>query len=351
MQKAFLTPGSPRRLSMAAALVWVALARTTTAHAQAGHDDASRAVARQLGVEGIEAYQRNDFPTAEQKLERAYRLFPAPTLGLFSARARAKRGLWVEAAERYRQATLSTPEIGDSAAQKAAQNDANQELEALLPRIPTMTVLLEGAPSRDVTITFDNGPYANDLIGMARPTNPGTHRLQATRGGDRIEQAVTLAEKETKTVVLRFQQPAPSAAVASVPQQPPVAPSAVAASAVPEPAPRSHGEAQGSMLWPLGIAAVSVGAASLVTWGVSSLIADGQLNKCGEMDGERWCDTEGQAASYRTAKTVSMVSFWTGATLAVGGAGLLLWNGRERSNAQSLSVSLTPTGAALRGAF
>jgi len=323
------------------------------AHAQPAQDDAMRAVARQLGVDGIEAYQKNEFTTADEKLERAYRLFPAPTLGLFSARARVKLGLWVEAAERYRQATRSSPEIGDAAAQKTAQQEATQELEALLPRIPTLTVVLARAIAADVSVTFDKAPYASDLIGMARPTNPGTHQLVATRGNERVEQTVTLAEKERKTVTLTFAPPLASQPTAAAPTLAPATPTEAAETVVPQPAltHSEHAQTSGSILQPLGVAAVSLGAVGLITWGVSSLIADGKLDKCTETNGEHLCDTQDQADSYRTAKTISMVSFWSGAVLAVGGAGLLLWQGREHSHQQSLTLRLTPVGASVRGAF
>ena len=58
-------------------------------------------LARDLGTQGIEAYQANDFTGADAKLDRAYRLFAAPTLGLWSARARLQLGRWVEAAEGF----------------------------------------------------------------------------------------------------------------------------------------------------------------------------------------------------------------------------------------------------------
>jgi len=65
--------------------------------AQAEPDDSTRAAARSLGTQGIEAYWANDFDTANTKLDRAYRLYATATLGLWSARSRMQLGLWVEA--------------------------------------------------------------------------------------------------------------------------------------------------------------------------------------------------------------------------------------------------------------
>src|SRR5215467_3274187 len=92
-------------------LLWLAVLwlHVTLVGAQ---DDASRAMARQLGEEGLEAYQASDYLLAERKLDRAYRLFATPTLGLWSARARIKAGHWVEAAERFRDAARASAEVG-----------------------------------------------------------------------------------------------------------------------------------------------------------------------------------------------------------------------------------------------
>src|SRR6187402_1280765 len=68
-------------------------------------DSATRGAARQLGYEGIQDYQREDYRAATDKLERAYKMLKAPSLALWSARALEKSGKFVEAAERYLEAT------------------------------------------------------------------------------------------------------------------------------------------------------------------------------------------------------------------------------------------------------
>lgn len=61
--------------------VWLLIA----ANPCGAQDEATIATARQLGVEGIDAFQSNDYPTAEQKLERAYRLVARPQMSPPSA--------------------------------------------------------------------------------------------------------------------------------------------------------------------------------------------------------------------------------------------------------------------------
>jgi hypothetical protein len=324
------------------------------AHAQQGSDDATRATARELGIEGIQAYQANDIGVADQKLERAYRLFAAPTLGLWSARARVKLGHLVEGAERYRQVLqVSPPEVGELEAQRAAREDAAKELKELVPRIPSLTLQLADPKASDVKVLLDNNQYPQDMLGIARPTNPGVHHVLVTHGSARAEQTVELEEKEQKNVVLVLQVPiSPQLQAAET-----ISPEAPAAQLSPENAaatvPSADRSPSETNLWqPIGIAAVSLGAAGLIVWGVSSLVADAKLADCPEDPAGHWCPDESKASSYRAAKTVSMVSFWSGLALAVGGGGALLAAaGKVADAAPSTRVAFTPTGVAVHGKF
>ena len=55
--------------------------------------------ARKLAEDGVAALQNGDAATAVQKLEKAHNMLKAPSVALWSARALAKRGLLIEAAE------------------------------------------------------------------------------------------------------------------------------------------------------------------------------------------------------------------------------------------------------------
>lgn len=334
---------------LGAAWLCVCLSWSASLHAQSPSDDATRAVARELGVEGIQAYQSNDVSTADQKLEKAYRLFAAPTLGLWSARSRAKLGRLVEAAERYRQVIQVSPaDVGELEPQRAAQAEAAQELKELLPRVPTLTVLLQGAAASDVKLTLDDKPYPSDLLGIARPTNPGAHRLIAMRGPEKVEQTVELKEKEQKSVPLAFQTEVAAESSELAPAAPAIAPALAATSVA-----GVDGPVDQSNLWkPVGITALSLGAAGLIVWGVSSLIADQKLDACPQQESDHVCSTESKASAYRSAKNISTASFWSGAALVVGGAGALLIGARSPASArESVSLGVGPTGVSLRGKF
>src|SRR5688500_19688537 len=78
-------------------------------------DESTRTAARALGTAGVEAYQANDFATATDKLEKAYGILRAPSLGLWSGRALVKVGKLVEAADRFLEVTSLQVPTGEYA--------------------------------------------------------------------------------------------------------------------------------------------------------------------------------------------------------------------------------------------
>ncbi|HEY2407425.1 MAG TPA: hypothetical protein VGI10_15550 [Polyangiaceae bacterium] len=182
----------------------------STAWAQT--DDAARSAAREVGTVGVEAFQRQDYVTASDKLEKAYQVLRVPSLGLWSARALAKLGKLVKASERYREVTRLDVSQGEVAVQKQAQADAASELAQLTPRIPTVVVQLEGAPTTETKLTIDGAPMSSALIGERWPVDPGKHLVQASSADGNASQQITLAEGDSKPVVLHMQGSAGAAA-------------------------------------------------------------------------------------------------------------------------------------------
>jgi hypothetical protein len=170
-------------------------------------DEASRATARKLGYSGVEAYQAGDFSAASDKLERAYHVLRVPSVGLWSARALAKLGKLVEASERYMEVQQLSGSTGNEEVQKGALTDVATDLAVLTPRIPHVTVQVQGAAAAEVSVLVDGTPIAPDLIGEARPVNPGRHQIEGTRGSEHAVVDVTLGEGEQKPALLRFGVP------------------------------------------------------------------------------------------------------------------------------------------------
>jgi hypothetical protein len=180
-------------------LLWPALAFGQ------GVDDASRRAARNLGVAGVEAYNAGDYAKASEKLDKAYQVLKAPSLGLWSARALLKLNRPVEAAERYQEVARLEVASGDVEVQRQAKVEAAAELERLAPQIPNVVVHISAPvePS-SVTVTIDGVPVASALLGEERPVNPGEHRVEASRGDEKASAVVVVAMGETKPVTLTF---------------------------------------------------------------------------------------------------------------------------------------------------
>ncbi len=308
-------------------------------------DDATRSAARNLGQAGVEAYQAGDFATASTKLEKAYKVLQAPTLGLWSARALAKVGKLVEASERYLEVIrLDSSKSAEPEVQRKAQADAQKEQQELSAQIPNVVVTIEGADAESVTVTIDGAPLLSALIGEKRPINPGKHLVSGTLGADAQSVEVTLAPGETKDAVLKFGAGQAAAPAAAAPSQSSAAPAA--------PLDSQQATARGSSTRTIGFVALGVGGAGLVLGGVAGVLA---LGKKGEIDDSPDCadnqclpSQEDTVNSYSTWRTVSSVGLIGGAVLAATGAVLVLTAPREP---ERVSLRVGPAAVAIGGKF
>src|SRR5262249_39567452 len=145
-------------------------------------------------------------------------------------------------------------DMGDNAAQKQAQADAEKDLNELLPKIPGLTIQIKGAEPSAVSVSLDDVVVPPALIEAARPTNPGKHRVIAARGSERYESELTLTEKEQKTITFEFRA-APVVAAAPV-----ASPAAEVSAPQPKAAPvLATAEPSGSVLVPIGIGVTGLG--------------------------------------------------------------------------------------------
>jgi len=250
-----------------------ALSVSSPAFAAGGVDDASRGTARKLGYSGVEAYQAGDYRTANEKLEKAYAVLQVPSLGLWSARALVKLGKLVEGSERYTQvAQLGASGGNNEAVQKRALADAASELALLTPKIPSLIVRIEGALPAEVSVQIDGAPIARELLGEARPVNPGPHKIEGQRGSQHAVVELVLAESEQKPALLRF-----SSQVAAPP-----------AALSPTPAPAPLSDSAGAGLGKQRTFALIAGGVGLVGVGVGSVF--GLKSKSDHDEAEKYCD-------------------------------------------------------------
>ena len=268
-------------------------------------DDATKATARDLAQRAAMAYDSSDYQTAQDLFHRAYALVPAPTLSVREARALEKLGRWVEAVEAYVRTLRS--ELGPDAPDVfvKAQRDARQELADLRPRVPRLKVVLEGAAaSGSVIVTLDGRPLRPALIGVDTLADPGQHTVDAAApDGTHSTEVVTLAEADSKTVVLRIS--ATTASTSNAPQRPGLD---VVANHRPEPP--SAQRTWGFVALGIGIAGVGAGAVT------GLLAADRHASAEQSCPGDRCLEGSAGAddvEAFRTLRTASIIAYVTGA--------------------------------------
>lgn len=314
--------------------VGLGVALTTAAFPAFAADDATRGAARKLAQSGVEELQERHYDAASEKLERAYSVLRVPSIALWSARALEKRGKWVEASERYLETTRLDATVGDTAVQRQAKADAESERQALLPRIPTLSIALSGAPADATAVTIDGEAWPSALWGEPRPTNPGKHQLRAQHGDRVVTLEVDLAEGTKRSETLAFA--APQAAVSAPIVSPPPA----------------HTEKKASSTQrTLGYVGVGVGGAALVAGVVTGiLVASRHSDLEASCNAQHQCDPARQSDidGYNSLRPVSTVSFVAGGVLAAAGITLLLTAPRS---AEHTELSLSGSGLRVGGRF
>jgi hypothetical protein len=320
-------------------------------------DDGARAAARKLGYAGIEAYQANEYKSALEKLDKAYRVLQAPSLGLWSARALLANGRLVEASERYLEVTRLSPSGGEKAVQDQAKADARRELEGLTGRIPSLVVRVDGAFASDVKVTVDGVLIPAALIGEGRPTNPGKHRVEGTRGTERVQAEITLAEREEKSVTLRF-NPAglldagngtsgtDAAAAGGAPAPAASGPAPTGDTG----APGSRGaRGKGSAIRTMGWVAIGIGAAGAgvgVTTGILTYQKKEDIEAAGDCRGG--CKETGRVQNFNTLRTIAIASSIGAGVLVMTGVALLV---AAPADEPEMALEIGPASLLLRGTF
>lgn len=310
----------------------IALAQTT---------DADKATARDLAIEGYRALQSKDYAAAVDRFTRADALYHAPTVTLGLARAQVGLGKLVSAQELYnRVAHESLPPNASNAIKKAVL-DAQKELDALTPRIPSVVINVKGSGSARVTI--DGVEVRAAALGVKRPVDPGKHVVAASATGLITSEAtVTLAEGKSESVTLELKprQAEPPPVVAAAPAaKPPVAAPVVPpiAQVAPAPIPPAQPDptpdqikGNGSTQKTVGVIALGVGAAGLLMGGITGGLALGKhsdiTQSCpdGHCPPDQKSNIQPEIDSYNTMGAISTVGFIAGGVLAATGVVLIL---------------------------
>ena len=332
-------------------LVLIACTVLAAPGALAQTDPGKVAAARQLGFDGIKDYQAGAFADASDKLERAYALVKAPTIGLWSARALAKLGRLVAAEERYLETTrLPLPTTNRDNHQKA-QEDAVQEREALLTRIPSLRVDVSGAPAAEVELSMDGVAVDSSLIGAARPVDPGKHHLVAKWKGQEQAKDLELAESANQSAALAFEpEPTPPRETEPIP-----APISFPYRPVPPPPSEDRVERRGSNT--LAYVAFGVGGVGLVAGTITGVMAMGKKN---DLEDSKYCrdgkcgpEAHADVDSLNRLRTFSTIGFVVGAVGVSAGVTLFLTNTKKEASKPSARAALRlgPGYVGLAGRF
>lgn len=337
-----MTLGSSRaRKSQAFTLACALALWSMAARAQSDDSDpVTRTAARDLALQGSEAFDRGEFSAALDLFQRAGALVRAPTISLMQARSLVQLGRWVEALDTY-EAAQHLPGIDPAnPAFSAAIASAADESRALKGRIPRLKIDIEGGAPADAEVLLDGRKLPTALVGVEIPCDPGEHEVEVRAPNHApLTKTVALTEgtRELVSVPLAVPAPAPVARVEAAPTPP-----------FPPPAPEAPPE--DDQLRTMSWVGLIGGGASMGVGLVTSILA---LNKRSELESvclpgcpPAYRDDIGQ---FRTYRNVSYVTIGLGAAAAALGGGYLLFSRRAESHSAALYVS--PSGVRVVTAF
>jgi hypothetical protein len=324
------------RPRIVAALVLFGAVLVPLRAASGEHADSQAVASARLGQEAVKLYEAGSWAAALEKFDAAYALVPSPTLGLYAARCLVKVDRLVEASERYLEITRLELSRNAPKAMLKAQVDAAAEREKLLPTIPSLEILLEGARGSGVDVTVDAKPLLPGLLGEKRRVNPGRYRIEAKRGDATVRKDITLAAGDSARIVLELPP-----LVAPTPRLP--------------------------MMRKVGWGAIGVASASVIVGGVAGAVAFAKeqslLKTCPNYVCQSSADLA-RAGSYDAARAASVAGFVVGGLALAAGVTLLLVSPKEeyvdtnghvvpapKDSAARISPFVGPGGGGLQGTF
>jgi hypothetical protein len=350
----------PRSTCAALAAVGVLLlSGLVTSHAQAQSDEEARAAARQLGIEGIRLAKDGKCDVAIDKLDRANRLFHAPTIVVQLGECQILMGRLVEGTEKLN--SIVREELGPNPnpAYQQAQERARKLLDSTMPRIPTLTVDVTAPAGSKLLLTVDGRTMSDALVGVPRPIDPGKHLIVAkVEGYEPAQSEVVLAEGAKEQTSLVIERPLPATVVAplSAPAQPGQAPAA-SPSGSGDNAQASEGGSQRTWGW-VALGAGGVGVLAGSYFGLSALSDKSDLTDACS-DGRCPPEQRSTIDSMNSSALVSTVGFGVGLVGLGVGSYLLLTApsagsaSADRGAQASITVTpyVSPSSAGVVGSF
>jgi len=194
----------------ARAIAFAVLFSAGSAIAQTNASDA--AIAQSLFDEGRKLMNEKKFPEACPRLERSYKLDPAPGTLLNLAVCHEEVGKTATAWNEFRDTV--------TIAKRENRNDrltfAQQHLKKLDGKISTLTVT-DQARESGLEWRLDGAKVGVESFGIALPIDPGTHTIEATAPGRQAWKTSVDVAKDGEKKTLEI----PALAIAIVPKEKP----------------------------------------------------------------------------------------------------------------------------------
>jgi len=286
------------------------MALSTAAWAQPVVSQADRDAARQAALDGISAYNRQDYATAMDRLQRAEALFHAPVHLRYMALSLERQNHNREALEVWRRLSQETLESSAPPVFREAVDEARRAVPRLEATFGRLAIELSNAGS-DATVQINGETVALADLAAARLVAPGPQRVVARRPGFReITREVTTRAGATERVNLTF-EPEVSAVVA-----PP-----------PEPEPQYTTRRVSSPLRTVGIITGGVGLALAVVGVATGVMAQSEFDGLEQACPNRQCTTASDLArrdDVDSLASTSTVMLLSGGALAAAGVVLFL---------------------------
>lgn len=318
----------------------------STAHAEEPAA-ADVAAARALGQEGMKLADAGNCADAVDRLTRAEKMYHAPTTLARLGECQIATGKVVEGTENLNRVIREVLPANAPPPFFAAQERAKTLYAEAKPKIAMLKIAVAVQPGVEPIVTIDGErvPVAN--LNTNRPTNPGTHQIEATAAGfKKTSQKIQLAEGGADSVALTLEADPNAPKEERVGEKPLVAPPAE-----PEPQKKS------SVVAP--VVAFGVGAAGLAVGAIFGAMAMGKKGELEDVCGPNRtaCPASSQSDldSGKTFGTVSTIGFVVGGVGVAAGAVMLITGWPKTSAARSGSVTVEPRvglgSFALAGSF
>ena len=166
---------------------------------------ANKETARAWVLEGREKRKAGDLKGALERFRAAHGIMNVPTTGLEVGRTEAELGMLLEARDTLLAVTRLPVKNDEPAVFGHARADASELADAIVARIPTLSIVLKGAAAGAI-LTIDGAVTDVASAHLPRKLNPGSHIVLARAGTRERRESVVLAEKEQKSITLVLEE-------------------------------------------------------------------------------------------------------------------------------------------------